>query len=863
MKNNSTHIILVCIFFVAVFQISVQTAFTESAATYNLNMGSAKDGGRAWADFDLEDDFDLVINTDSNGYLLRNDAYPDVFGNNGNDRKIYRQDPALIEKAIGTVLVTGHTDSDGDGINNDVDLDDDNDGILDADENANCYGTGAGGSVFSEDFGTGTRTSTPYTNYIYEPDDWLNNGGSVNDGEYAILNDIQNSAAWAATAWVNNQDHTGDPNGRMGLFNSTNSALEEFYNRSNINVAPNTDQEFSFWVLNLDVSTSPNTRALPNITVYINDSSGATRLETFSTGNVAKDEEWHNYKFTFNPGSNSQINLVLINNAIGGLGNDLAIDDLEIQVLCDTDGDGVPNSLDLDSDNDGILDAEEAGHGQAHTNGVVNGAVGTDGIPDTVQMAPNGETVDYTVAESSDDTDTVPNFLDLDSDGDGIPDNVEAQTTIGYIPPNGTVDANGVDAAYAGGLDPTNTDATDNPDYLDIDSDNEGGDDISEAAITLSGNDVDNDGLDDATDASLGYQDPGGTIDDPLTATIILPDMDNDALTGGDIDFRDPTDDNIDLDSDNDGIVDSFEDLNLDNDNDPSTNITDSDNDGIADYLDIDSDNDGIPDNVEAQTTLGYVPPSGQDTNANGLDDAYENNGTLGLFPIDTDEDLLPDYLDGDSDNDGIPDNIEAHDINRNGIPDVTLTGSDSDNDGLDDGYEGTTSIDLDVNNEIDDPINDLPNTDGDDESDYRDTDDDNDGIESKDEDINGDGDYANDDSDGNGIPDYLDPSGTEEEIEVFNVITPNGDGVHDVLTITGLENYPNNTIRIYNRWGVLVFSTSAYNTQGNVFDGTSNGRVTVDVDNKLPVGTYFYILDYENTTGNMISLSGYLYLNR
>ena len=50
---------------------------------------------------------------------------------------------------------------------------------------------------------------------------------------------------------------------------------------------------------------------------------------------------------------------------------------------------------------------------------------------------------------------------------------------------------------------------------------------------------------------------------------------------------------------------------------------------------------------------------------------------------------------------------------------------------------------------------------------------------------------------------------------------------------------------------------------RGNVFDGTSNGRVTVDVDNKLPVGTYFYILDYEDSQGEMKTLSGYIYINR
>lgn len=318
-----------------------------------------------------------------------------------------------------------------------------------------------------------------------------------------------------------------------------------------------------------------------------------------------------------------------------------------------------------------------------------------------------------------------------------------------------------------------------------------------------------------------------------------------------------------DLDSDGDGIVDSFEDLNLDGDNDPATDPTNSDADAYADYLDIDSDNDGIPDNVEAQTTLNYLPPSGVDDNANGLDDAYEDNGLTGIIPEDTDEDGIPDYVDADSDNDTIADSIEGHDYDRDGIADVTLLGSDKDNDGLDDGYEGNRTVDLDVNDEINDPYNDLPNTDGDGEVDYRDTDDDGDDIASKDEDANNDGNYANDDSNGNGIPDYLEPNAQEDEIEVFNVITPNGDGIHDVLAINGLEKYPDNSVRIYNRWGVLVYGTQAYDTQGNVFKGTSEGRVTVDNKRNLPVGTYFYILEYKNNLGETKTLSGYLYINR
>ncbi|RDY57681.1 Ig-like domain-containing protein [Flagellimonas nanhaiensis] len=320
------------------------------------------------------------------------------------------------------------------------------------------------------------------------------------------------------------------------------------------------------------------------------------------------------------------------------------------------------------------------------------------------------------------------------------------------------------------------------------------------------------------------------------------------------------------LDADNDGIVDSFEDLNTDLDNDPSTDPTDTDGDGIPDYLDIDSDDDGIPDNVEAQDDFTYIAPSGTDSNDNGLDDAYENGGNVGLIPVDTDGDALPDYVDDDSDNDNVPDAIEGHDQNQDGIADVVFVGSDKDNDGLDDAYEGSTVIDIDVNDEINDPTSDLMDTDTDGVPDYRDSDDDDDGIETIDEDLDGDGNYANDDSDEDGRPNYLDSDLGESQvdpIDVINVITPNGDGVHDVLTINHLENYPNNTVKIYNRWGVLVYVTKAYNTNGNVFDGTSQGRVTVDSDNKLPVGTYFYIIDYEDLNGNMKQLSGYIYINR
>lgn len=494
---------------------------------------------------------------------------------------------------------------------------------------------------------------------------------------------------------------------------------------------------------------------------------------------------------------------------------------------------------DTDLPNVGVLTTTNPSNGMVSIddNGTANNP-----NDDTIIYTPNPDyngpdSFDYTICNSFGDCSTATVTIDVlpivDTFDDSVSTDIDVQTTISWR-------ANDNDIPTSGAISVT---------------------DPSNGAVVLNNNGTPTDPSDD----DITYiPDSGFTGTDSFDYTVC--DSNGNCDTATITVIVSPS--GIDLDSDNDGILDSFEDLNVDNDNDPSTNPTDTDGDGIPDYLDIDSDNDGIPDNVEAQTALGYIPPSLIDANNNGVDDAYEMDGNIGLIPIDSDNDGIPDYVDEDSDNDNVPDAIEGHDHDHDGIPEVTLIGSDKDNDGLDDGYEGETVIDIDVNDEMDDPSTALPDTDGDGIPDFRDSDDDDDGIATIDEDTNGDGNYANDDANENGIPDYLDPdlgelTTDEEEVDVVNVITPNGDGVHDVLEIRGLSSYPNNTVRIYNRWGVMVFQTKGYNTSGNVFDGTSQGRVTVDQDNKLPVGTYFYVIDYQDNGGSTKQLTGYIYINR
>ncbi|KFC60589.1 hypothetical protein FEM08_06310 [Flavobacterium gilvum] len=100
-------------------------------------------------------------------------------------------------------------------------------------------------------------------------------------------------------------------------------------------------------------------------------------------------------------------------------------------------------------------------------------------------------------------------------------------------------------------------------------------------------------------------------------------------------------------------------------------------------------------------------------------------------------------------------------------------------------------------------------------------------------------------------------------DVEVFNALTPNDDGNNDVFTITGLENYPDNTLEVFNRWGVKVYSTEGYGQNGNFFRGFAEGKNVVKQSEGLPSGTYFYVLRYVNNSGVARTRSGYLFLNR
>jgi gliding motility-associated-like protein/uncharacterized repeat protein (TIGR01451 family) len=85
---------------------------------------------------------------------------------------------------------------------------------------------------------------------------------------------------------------------------------------------------------------------------------------------------------------------------------------------------------------------------------------------------------------------------------------------------------------------------------------------------------------------------------------------------------------------------------------------------------------------------------------------------------------------------------------------------------------------------------------------------------------------------------------------------SPNDDGINDLFVIRGIENYADNTMVIYNRWGNKVFEASPYH---NNWDGSSIMGLLIGGD-QLPTGTYFYLLDLGD--GSDI-IKGTIYLNR
>jgi len=429
----------------------------------------------------------FLCNRDTNFNLIDElDGFPDTGGVWSNGTGIYDVSdqgggvftytittPGACPDQVATITVNpcGNNDVDGDGIPNATDLDADNDGISDIIEDGFC-GTGGAGQtpvfVLEEDFGFGNlpvrSRFVEGSGLNFEPGQPQDNQGGF--GEYAVANSLHfrstNSGFLSTTGDI---DANGDTEGRYLVINMVTDLFDAdrpVFSVQSLPVSETIEYTLGMNLVNTGGGQSPNLE----INVVDADNPANAPLLSIASGPIGNVGVWQEFNDTFTvPVGVESVNIEIINLLTDNLqGNDLGIDNIFLSRLqCDFDRDGIPNSQDLDSDNDGILDYIENGVTTA-----INDADG-NGYPDT---ALTGVTV-----INSNDGDVQPDFLDIDSDNDGILDNFEFQATANYIAPTG-IDGNfnGADDAYddlTNPIIPVTTDGGAEPDYLNTNVDND------------------------------------------------------------------------------------------------------------------------------------------------------------------------------------------------------------------------------------------------------------------------------------------------------------------------------------------------------------------------------------------------------
>lgn len=330
-----------------------------------------------------------------------------------------------------SAIVNFNTDTDGDGILDYLDLDDDNDGILDSVEMAACtWPSPIPAGVkryekYKQDFGVmvtpaagtptngGTNGIRPVglsgqegtSQFLYKKTN------ATGDGFYSLTpnpNFVDDFGAPYDDQWLHLNDHTYNVvsttrtgNGLMLAINPTDTT-KYIWQSPSINVSPGAAIEVGLWLLNLKAAIAGPTYADPNLTISVYDTATDTFLGSGTTGQFTKTGTWQTNSQVIIPSILTSRIYIRITNAQGASnGNDFAIDDIIVnEIYCDNDGDGIPNHLDPDSDNDGCYDSIE-GTGnvlpnQLNNNGSINntanGGIDTNGIPNLVNPGGSADT---------------------------------------------------------------------------------------------------------------------------------------------------------------------------------------------------------------------------------------------------------------------------------------------------------------------------------------------------------------------------------------------------------------------------------------------------------------------------------------
>ncbi|RZL17016.1 MAG: hypothetical protein EOO89_10040, partial [Pedobacter sp.] len=312
--------------------------------------------------------------------------------------------PAQLSLSVCVPACTG-PDSDGDGIADACDLDDDNDGILDTDE---C-----------------NSTSKVVNGTFTNAENWTLVNWGIGSGYASITGDGNIANTNTITQTINGLS--------QGTVNLNFSTL--FFNGGN-------QERLDVYLGNTRYASLTSAAGNGNVTVV---------TENGATVNIASFPEssswgtgWQNIQMTI-PNTTSDYTKILKFDAYrtgSGNGDDIGLDNISLTIPnCDTDGDGIPNYLDLDSDGDGCPDAIEGGDSitpaQLNANGSINSAVDSQGVPVLVNVGGTADTNNaqgQNIGSSQDsslsgcidtDGDGVPDLEDLDNDNDGILDCIE------------------------------------------------------------------------------------------------------------------------------------------------------------------------------------------------------------------------------------------------------------------------------------------------------------------------------------------------------------------------------------------------------------------------------------------------------
>ncbi len=185
-----------------------------------------------------------------------------------------------------------------------------------------CHGD-LGDNIFTDgDFGSGI-SNIVLMDPLLAPGFNYTTAVPPNDGQYTLTNDMR---IWPSVfpAWIRTGDNDIDPRGYMMVVNASYQP-GIFYEKIINNLCEFSVYEFSADIINL-IRSDAGGHIFPNVSFLLDD------VVSYTTGNIPQDEAWHTYGFTFATGpGQTAVKLTLRNNAPGGTGNDLALDNIRFR----------------------------------------------------------------------------------------------------------------------------------------------------------------------------------------------------------------------------------------------------------------------------------------------------------------------------------------------------------------------------------------------------------------------------------------------------------------------------------------------------------------------------------------------------